>query len=93
VKTSRSYHEYLIESLQDARSAAAYLETFLEDGTESEILLALSHIAEAQMLLGGPQNPPPSAPIQAASLNLTGISTVLDQLGLKLSITPKDQAA
>jgi DNA-binding phage protein len=46
--TSRSYHEYLIESLQDARSAAAYLESFLEDGTEEEILLALSHIAEAQ---------------------------------------------
>ena len=48
--TSRSYHEYLIESLQNPRSAAAYLETFLEDGTEEEILLALGHIAEAQMM-------------------------------------------
>ena len=100
--TSRSYHEYLIESLQNPRSAAAYLETFLEDGTEEEILLALGHIAEAQMMAipfpGGfvndrPQDSPQLGPITPTSLNLSSFSMVLDDLGLKLSIAPKEKAA
>ena len=100
--TSRSYHEYLIESLQNPRSAAAYLETFLEDGTEEEILLALGHIAEAQMIAipvpegfanDRSQDSPQLEPMTPTSLNLISFSTVLDNLGLKLSITPKEQAA
>ena len=92
--TSRSYHEYLIESLQNPRSAAAYLETFLEDGTEEEILLALGHVAEAQMMaLDRSQDALQPEPMTATHLNLISFSTVLDDLGLKLSITPKEQAA
>ena len=92
--TSRSYHEYLIESLQNPRSAAAYLETFLEDGTEEEILLALSHVAEAQMMaIDRSQDSPQPEPMTPTNLNLISFSTVLDNLGLKLSITPKEQAA
>jgi hypothetical protein len=89
--TSRTYHEYLIESLQDARSAAAYLESFLEDGTEEEILLALSHIAEAQR--SEPDVPDNTMPSQEYSLNLVALTSTLDTLGLKISIAPKDQAA
>jgi hypothetical protein len=88
--TSRSYHEYLIESLQDARSAAAYLESFLEDGTEEEILLALSHIAEAQR---SEPDVPDNMPSQGYSLNLVALTSTLNTLGLKISIAPKDQAA
>jgi DNA-binding phage protein len=92
--TSRSYHEYLIESLQNPRSAAAYLETFLEDGTEEEILLALGHVAEAQMMaIDRSQDSRQSEPMTPASLTLISFSTVLDDLGFKLSITPKEQAA
>lgn len=91
---SRSYHEYLIESLQNPRSAAAYLETFLEDGTEEEILLALGHVAEAQMMaIDRSQDAPQSEPMTPTSLTLISFSTVLDDLGFKLSITPKEQAA
>jgi putative addiction module killer protein len=92
--TSRSYHEYLIESLQNPRSAAAYLETFLEDGTEEEILLALGHVAEAQMMaIDRSQDAPQAELMTPTSLTLISFSTVLDDLGLKLSITPKEQAA
>jgi DNA-binding phage protein len=92
--TSRSYHEYLIESLQNPRSTAAYLETFLEDGTEEEILLALGHVAEAQkMALDRSQDALQPEPMTATHLNLISFSTVLDDLGLKLSITPREQAA
>jgi DNA-binding phage protein len=91
--TSRSYHEYLIESLQDTRSAAAYLESFLEDGTETEILLALNHIAEAQRLKLDASNAIPSTSDQQYNLNLIALTGTLDTLGLKLSIAPKDQAA
>lgn len=100
--TSRSYHEYLIESLQNPRSAAAYLETFLEDGTEEEILLALGHVAEAQMMTisvpGGfandrSQDSSQLEPMIPSSLNLISFSTVLDDLGLKLSVIPKERAA
>lgn len=51
--TSKSYHAYLIESLQDPQEAAAYLDSVLEDGTFEEFQLALTHVLGAHPAEGG----------------------------------------
>ena len=46
---TRSYHTYLMESLQDPIEAAAYLEVALEEKDPALLLLAIQNIAEAQI--------------------------------------------
>jgi len=46
--TSRSYHDYLIQSLRNPQEAVAYLDAVLEDGTLDELRLALNNVSEAQ---------------------------------------------
>ncbi|NJO39228.1 MAG: transcriptional regulator [Cyanobacteria bacterium CRU_2_1] len=48
---SRSYHDFLIESLKPAAESAAYLEVSLEEGDPDQILLALKHVAEAKIAI------------------------------------------
>ena len=43
-----SYHEGLLESLQDPEEATAYLNAALEDGDQEIFLLALRNVAEAR---------------------------------------------
>ena len=56
MKPSTSYHEFLIENLQDTEHAEAYLEVAIEeyeeDGDEEAFLLALRNVAEAQGGIG-----------------------------------------
>lgn len=48
MKTSNSYHSYLVESLKDKEEAAAYLDAVFEDGSPEEVALALKNVAEAR---------------------------------------------
>lgn len=92
--TSRSYHSYLIESLQDAQEAAAYLDAVLEECNYDEFCLALKNVAEAKLatLEGSPSNVDRenvqkllSSP---ANLDLVSSFQVLNNLGFKLSVIP-----
>ena len=96
--TYKSYHSYLIESLKDPLEAAAYLDAVLEDGDFEHILLALKNVAEAQQNITNssknnnldldlnPQLLPNHQPSE-----LMTIAKLLNQLGLKLSVTVQEK--
>ena len=96
--TYKSYHSYLIESLKDPLEAAAYLDAVLEDGDFEHILLALKNVAEAQQdITNNSKNNnlnldinPQLLPKQQPSELMT-IAKLLNQLGLKLSVTVKER--
>lgn len=46
-KTTKSYHEYLLESLKDPEEAAGYLNAAFEEGEPRYFLKALRNVAEA----------------------------------------------
>ena len=46
---SRPYRDSLLEALRDPQEAAAYLDAALEAGDREAFLLALRHVAEAQL--------------------------------------------
>jgi DNA-binding phage protein len=54
--TTKSYHAFLVSSLQDPEESAAYLDSVLEDGDPQHIRLALKNIAEAHASLTEPPN-------------------------------------
>lgn len=99
--THKSYHSYLIESLKDPAEAAAYLDTVLEDGDLEHILLALKNVAEARRSLIDASIETDSdwencyqLLAQGETPRLLTIAALLSELGLKLSVTVKqDQAA
>ena len=96
--TYKSYHSYLIESLKDPLEAAAYLDAVIEDGDFEHILLALKNVAEAQQdITNNSKNNnlnldinPQLHPKQRPSELMT-IAKLLNQLGLKLSVTVKER--
>ena len=96
--TYKSYHSYLIESLKDPLEAAAYLDAVLEDGDFEHILLALKNVAEAQQDITNNQKNnnlnldinPQLLPNQQPSELMT-IAKLLNQLGLKLSVTVQEK--
>ena len=96
--TYKSYHSYLIESLKDPLEAAAYLDAALEDGDFEYILLALTNVAEAQKDILSKQNSN-GLNLQNYShlsknqepIDIKSIASLLNQLGLKLSVTVKDK--
>jgi DNA-binding phage protein len=96
--TYKSYHSYLIESLKDPLEAAAYLDAVIEDGDFEHILLALKNVAEAQQDITNNQKNnnlnldinPQLLPKQQPSELMT-IAKLLNQLGLKLSVTVKER--
>lgn len=96
--TSRSYHAYLIESLQDLQRAAAYLNAVLEDGSFEEIRLALSNVAEAQIAAMGSekltanQEAVQQTLSQSGELDFSMLLKLLNGLGFKLSVMPKQVA-
>lgn len=93
--TSRSYHDYLIESLKDPQEAAAYLDAVLEDGDSDELRLALKNVAEAQ--ISGLKNTETTSStemvqqilLQQPSFDLFILLKILDELGFKLSVELK----
>jgi DNA-binding phage protein len=96
--TYKSYHSYLIESLKDPLEAAAYVDAVLEDGDFEHILLALKNVAEAQQdITNNSKNNnlnldinPQLLPKQQPSELMT-IAKLLNQLGLKLSVTVQEK--
>jgi DNA-binding phage protein len=96
--TYKSYHSYLIESLKDPLEAAAYLDAVIEDGDFEHILLALKNVAEAQQDITNNQKNnnlnldinPQLLPKQQPSELMT-IAKLLNQLGLKLSVTVQEK--
>lgn len=98
--THKSYYSYLIESLKDPAEAAAYLDVVLEDGDLEHILLALKNVAEARRGLMDTSNEADLAwencyqlLIQGQTPGLGAIAKLLDNLGLKLSVTVKQSQA
>ena len=95
--THKSYHSYLIESLKDPIEAATYLNAILEDGDLEHILLALKNVAEAQKDLvnyGNNHQFNWERYSQISSdqepIELLAIVALLNQLGLKLSVTVRE---
>jgi probable addiction module antidote protein len=98
--THKSYHSYLIESLKDPAEAAAYLDAVLEDGDPEHVLLALKNVAEAHRHLTDTANEFDSdwencyqLLVQGKTPELSAIAALLSKLGLKLSVTVKQEQA
>ena len=97
--TTRSYQSYLIESLKDPQEAAAYLDVVLEDGSVEEVRLALRNITEAHMLVpGNAQLVAHRKAIydrltQQTQLDISTLLMVLHELGFKMSIEARPEAA
>ena len=96
--TYKSYHSYLIESLKDPLEAAAYLDAVIEDGDFEHILLALKNVAEAQQdITNNSKNNNLNLDINSQLLpkqqpsELMTIAKLLNQLGLKLSVTVQEK--
>jgi DNA-binding phage protein len=94
----KSYHSYLIESLKDPLEAAAYLDAVLEDGDFDHILLALKNVAEAQQdLTNNSKNNKLNLDLNLQLIprqqysELITIAKLLNQLGLKLSVTVREK--
>lgn len=99
-KITRSYGEYLNETLQDPEQAARYINAAIEDGDESVLLLALRDVVDAR---GGMGSMAKKACLNRESLyralgprgnpKLKSITSLLDVLGLKLGVLPKKPRA
>jgi DNA-binding phage protein len=98
--THKSYHSYLIESLKDPAEAAAYLDAVLEDDDLEHLLLALKNVAEARRHLVN-DSPESDADwehcyqllARGETTSLQAIALLLNKLGLKLSVTVKQEQA
>jgi len=98
-KASRPYTEGLLESLKDPGEAAAYLTAALEDGSPDVFLLALRNVAEAH----GMKSVAEGAQLNRVSMyrmlsdkgnpQLSSLSAVLHQLGLRLAVEVSDTVA
>ena len=95
-KKTTSYQEDLIASLKDPREAAAYLNAAMEEGDRELFLLAMRNVAEAH---GGMASISAKAKLNRESMyrmmskkgnpEIKSIMSVLDSMGLKLSIEPR----
>jgi len=91
---SKSYHEDLIESLQNPREAEAYLNAALEEEDPELFLLALRNVAEAQ---GGVAKLAEKTKLNRESLykmlsergnpELRSLDALLHALGFRLAVT------
>ncbi len=96
--TYKSYHSYLLESLKDPLEAAAYLDAVLEDGDFKHILLALKNVAESQQdITSNSKNNNLNLDLNSQLFlnqqpsELMTIAKLLNQLGLKLSVTVQEK--
>jgi DNA-binding phage protein len=97
---TKPYHTYLIESLKDPEEAAAYLDVVLAEGDTEHILLALKNVAEARRELVSHTNNHDltwencyQSIAQGQPIALPTIAHLLNELGLKLSVTIKESQA
>ncbi len=96
---SRSYHEELIEQLQDIDEAAEYLTACFED-SEEVFLLGLRNVVEAHGGVGAAAN---LTGLNRENLyrmlsekgnpRLSSLATLLESLGLEIHFTPTDHEA
>ena len=95
-KKSVSYQDYLIQSLQDPKEAAGYLNAALDEGDMSVFLLALQNVIQAQ---GGISKIAKKIHKSRTSLYKTlskkgnpylkNVNEILDGIGLHLGILPR----
>ena len=97
---NRSYHESLLESLKDLKEAGAYLNASLDENDPELFLLALRNVAEAQE---GMSKFAKKAKLNRESLyrmlsekgnpQLDSLTHLLDVMGFRLSVGPKNRAS
>lgn len=100
MKRTRSYQDYLIQSLKDPSEATAYLNAALEDGDEEIFLLALRNVAES---LGGLSKLAKKTHLNRSNLyrmlskkgnpEFSSLGMLLKALGLKLAVEVQKKAA
>ncbi|AFY75104.1 putative transcriptional regulator [Synechococcus sp. PCC 7502] len=89
VQTSKSYQEYLIASLKDPEEAAGYITAILEEEAPEPELLC-SALEDVVTALGESKDLGlPRAFKGERSQAIYDLTTYLDKLGLKLSVTVK----
>ena len=96
---SKSYHEELLEQLQDVEEAAEYLTACFED-TEEVFLLGLRNVVEAH---GGVAVLADSTGLNRENLyrvlsengnpKLSSLALILEALGIQLQFAPSDEEA
>lgn len=99
IKT-KSYEDWLVESLKDPQEAIAYLNAALEDDDPRVLLLALKDLAEAH---GGIAKLAKETSLNRENLyrllslkgnpEYSSLSTILDALGFKLAVELKNKKA
>ncbi|WP_017324435.1 addiction module antidote protein [Synechococcus sp. PCC 7336] len=97
-KASRPYKQELLKALQDPEEAVAYLNAALEESSNEIFLMALRNVAEAH----GITRLAKQADLNRESMyrilseqgnpQLSSLTAILEQLGLKLSVAVKDCA-
>ncbi|MES2615662.1 MAG: transcriptional regulator [Bdellovibrionota bacterium] len=104
LKNTESYHDSLIQSLQDPNELEAYIKVAIEDYQETHdiksLLVSLRNVAEAK---GGMSKLAEKTKLNRQSLyktlslngnpRLNTFEIVLNELGFQLSIQPFDRAS
>ena len=98
-KASRPYRPELLKALQDPVEAAEYLNAAMEEDSNELFLLALRNVAEAH----GMKRLAEDAQLNRESMyrmlskqgnpQFASLTTILRELGLKLSVQVKDPVA
>ena len=98
-KASRPYQKELLKALHDPKEAAEYLNAALEENSNELFLLALRNVAEAH----GVKRLADGAQLNRESMyrmlsergnpQLTSLSAILQELGLKLSVAVREPVA
>ncbi|HWP45049.1 MAG TPA: addiction module antidote protein [Blastocatellia bacterium] len=98
-KPARSFNEFLGESLQDPREAAAYLNAVIEEGDEQALLLALRDVVEARGMKATASVAKLSRESMYRTLSgkvdprLSTITSLLDAVGIRLEFKAKKRRA
>ena len=100
--TSRSYHEFLIESLKNREEAAGYIEVVLEEGGDQPILLrkairnVVESCAKSDRLSDSAKQLHEKLDRILTESNASEIYTfveLLNALGFRVAISPKETEA
>ncbi|MBN4000771.1 hypothetical protein [Nostoc sp. LPT] len=93
---STSYHEKLIQDLQDPLEAAAYIEVVLEEGDPKMLSKALKNIIKAQgeidkfsAQVKELYNKLDQMLLEKGEIEFYNLNSLLDALGLQLAVTVK----
>ena len=95
-KASRPYKQELLKALQDPEEAVEYLNAALEENSNEVFLMALRNVAEAHSITRLAKESDLNRESMYRMLSkhgnpqLSSLTTILDRLGLKLSVVAKD---